>query len=51
MRLREGRDGSFVKLQLKYLIRIKIEEDNNMQIGQLKFVSAKTGNELAEIFN
>lgn len=51
MRLREGRDGSILKLQLKYFIRIKIEEDKNLQIGQLKFVSGKTGSELAEIFN
>ncbi len=51
MRLREGRDGSILKLQLKYLMRIKIEEDKNMQIGQLKFVSAKTEIELTEIFN
>ena len=50
-RLREGKDGSIFKLQLKYLIRIKIEEDNNMQIGHLKFLSAKKGNELTEIFN
>jgi len=50
-RLREGKDGSIFKLQLKYLIRIKIEEDNNMQIGHLKFISAKKGNELTEIFN
>ena len=50
-RLREGKDGSITKLQLKYFIRIKIEEANNMQIGHLKFISAKTGNELAEIFN
>jgi ribonuclease G len=51
MRLREGRDGSILKLQIKYLIRIKIEEDPAIQIGHLKFVSAKTGNELTEIFN
>jgi ribonuclease G len=51
MRLREGRDGSIFKLQLKYLVRIKIEEDSNMQIGHLKFISPKTGNELTEIFN
>lgn len=51
MRLREGKDGSLLKLQLKYFIRIKIEEDSNMQIGHLKFISAKTGSELTEIFN
>lgn len=50
-RLREGKDVSLFKLQLKYLVRIKIEEDNNLRIGQLKFISAKTGSELAEIFN
>ena len=50
-RLREGKDGSIFKLQLKYFVRIKIEEDNNMQIGHLKFISAKTGSELTEIFN
>ena len=51
MRLREGKDGSLLKLQLKYFIRIKIEEDSNMQIGHLKFISSKTGSELTEIFN
>ena len=51
MRLREGKDGSILKLQLKYLMRIKIEEDKNIQIGHLKFISAKTGNELTEIIN
>jgi ribonuclease G len=51
MRLREGRDGSILKLQLKYLIRIKIEEDKDMKVGQLKFISVKTGKELTEIFN
>lgn len=50
-RLRKGKDVSLFKLQLKYLVRIKIEEDNNLRIGQLKFISAKTGSELAEIFN
>lgn len=50
-RLREGKEGSILKLQLKYFIRIKIEEDNNMQVTHLKFISAKTGNELADIFN
>lgn len=51
MRLREGKDGSLLKLQFKYFVRIKIEEDKNMQIGHLKFISAKTGSELTEIFN
>lgn len=51
MRLREGKDGSIFKLQLKYFVRIKIEEDKNMQIGHLKFISAKSGSELTEIFN
>lgn len=50
-RLREGKDVSLFKLQLKYFVRIKIVEDNDMKIGQLKFISAKSGNELAEIFN
>lgn len=50
-RLREGKDVSILKLQLKYFIRIRIEEDNNMQIGHLKFISSKTGSELTEIFN
>lgn len=51
MRLREGKDGSILKLQIKYMVRIKIEEDKNMQVGHLKFISAKSGNELKEIFN
>jgi ribonuclease G len=50
-RLRDGKEGSILRLQLKYLIRIKIEEDNDLRIGHIKFVSAKTGNELTEIFN
>lgn len=50
-RLRDGKEGSILRLQLKYLMRIKIEEDNNLRIGHIKFVSAKTGNELTEIFN
>jgi ribonuclease G len=51
VRLREGKDVSLFKLQLKYLVRFKIKEDNDMRIGQLKFISAKTGAELNEIFN
>ena len=40
-RLREGKDGSLIKLQLKYFIRIKIEEDNNIQIGHLEIYFRK----------
>lgn len=50
-RLRDGKEGSILRLQLKYLIRIKIEVDNDLRIGHIKFVSVKTGNELTEIFN
>jgi len=43
------KEGKF-KLQLKYFVRLKIEKDESMPVGQIKFISKKTQKELTEEF-
>jgi len=46
LKLREGKIKSLTKIQLKYFIRLKLEEDKNLSSDRFKFFSAKTGEEL-----
>jgi ribonuclease G len=50
-KLKKGEFKSITKLQLKYLVRIKIEEDETMPLGQFKFYSKKTQKELTDEFS
>ena len=50
-KLKEGKFVTFTKIQLKYLVKIKIVEDNNMPLGQIRYFSKKTGEELTDEFN
>jgi len=45
-KLRQGKIKSLTKIQLKYFIRLKLEEDKNLSSDRFKFFSAKTGEEL-----
>jgi ribonuclease G len=47
-RLKEGTFKSLFKLQLKYLMRIKLVEDEALPVGQVKFFSEKTQKDLTE---
>ncbi len=47
-KLKEGKIKTITKLQLKYLIRIKLIEDESVPIGQFKIISAKTQKEFTE---
>ncbi len=48
-KLKENR--SLFKLQFKYFVRIRIEEDETVPIGKVKFFSKKTQKELTEEIN
>jgi ribonuclease G len=50
-KLREDKIKSLLKLKLKFFVRLKIEEDGSVPIGQFKFYSAKTQKELTEEVN
>ncbi len=50
-KLNEEKYKTFVRLQLKYMVRIKITEDQNMPLGQFKYFSLKTQKELTDEFN
>jgi ribonuclease G len=47
-RLYEGKIKYLTKLQFKYLVSLKIEEDEGMKPGHFRFFSKKTGKELTE---
>ena len=47
-RLKEGRIKSLTKLQLKYFLRLKLEVDETVPLGQFRFFSKKTGKEIVE---
>jgi ribonuclease G len=51
VKLREGKIKSLTKLQLKYFIRIRIEEDDKIAPGKFRFFSKKTGEELTKQFD
>ncbi len=48
-KLREGKIKSLIKLQLKYFVRLKIEEDDTVYPGRFKFFSGNTGKELTNL--
>jgi ribonuclease G len=50
-KLRKGEFKSLTKLQLKYFVRLRIVEDENIPIGEFKFISKKTQKELTDEFN
>ncbi len=47
-KLRNGKITSLLKLQLKFFIKIKIQEEENIPPGAFIFISAKTGNDLTK---
>ncbi len=47
-KLLEGKIKFLTKLQLKYFVKLRIEEDENMPLGQFKLISKKTGKDLTE---
>lgn len=49
-KLRAGKLGSLVKFQMKYFVRLSIEEDETVPQGRFKFISRKTGTDLTDKF-
>lgn len=47
-KLLEGKIKFLTKLQLKYFVKLRIEEDESMPLGQFKLISKKTGKDLSE---
>jgi ribonuclease G len=43
-------DKKFTKIQFKYLVRLRIEEDNTIAMGKFRFFSKKKGIDLTEKF-
>ncbi len=43
-------DKKFTKIQFKYLVRLRIEEDTSMAMGKFRFFSKKKGIDLTEKF-
>ncbi len=50
-RLMEGKIKYLTKLQFKYFVKLKMEEDDSLLPGQFKFFSKKTGEEISEDTN
>lgn len=50
-KLRRDKFKALFKFKLRYLIRLRIVEDESIPIGEFKFFSAKTQEELKEDFN
>ena len=50
-KLREGTIKSLTKLQLKYFMRLKLEEDESIFPGRFRFFSANSGEELTKLVN
>ena len=50
-KLKSGEIKSLTKLQFKYLVRLKVVEDETMPLAQFKFFSKKTQKELTNEFN
>lgn len=49
-KLKAGKLGSLLKFQLKYFVRLQVEEDETVPQGRFKFVSKKTGTDLTDKF-
>ncbi len=50
-KLREGKIKGLTKLQFKYLVKITLEEDESVPVGQFRFFSKKKQKELTEDIN
>ncbi len=50
-KLREGKIKGLTKLQFKYLVKITLEEDESVPVGQFRFFSKKNQKELTEEIN
>jgi ribonuclease G len=49
-RLKGGKLGLLTKLQLKYFVKIKLEEDLTVPVGSFRFFSKKNGNDLTDLY-
>jgi len=49
-KLKAGKLGSLLKFQLKYFVRLQVEEDETVPQGRFKFISKKTGTDLTDKF-
>lgn len=49
-KLRAGKLGSLIKMQVKYFVRLIIEEDETVPQGRFKFLSRKSGEDLTDKF-
>jgi ribonuclease G len=49
--LREGKIKSLTRFQIKYFTRLKVEETVSVKPGRFKFISAKTGKDLTQLFD
>ncbi len=50
-KLKEGKIKGLTRLQFKYLVKITLEEDESIPVGQFRFFSKKTQKELTEEIN
>lgn len=49
-RLKSGKFGLLTKLQWKYFVKLRLEEDPSVTVGNFKFYSKKSGKDLTELF-
>lgn len=49
-RLKFSKFGYLTKLQLKYFMRIILEKDESIPLGQVKFISKKTGDDITNLY-
>lgn len=47
-KIRESKFNTLTKLQFKHFVRLRLEEDDAIPLGQFRFYSKKTGKELSE---
>lgn len=47
-KLKESKVNTLTKLQFKHFMRLRLEADETLPLGQFKFVSRKTGKDLSE---
>ncbi len=50
-KLKEGKIKGLTRLQFKYLVKITLEEDESIPVGQFRFFSRKTQKEITEEIN
>jgi ribonuclease G len=50
-KLREGKIKGLTKIQFKYFVKITLEEDESVPVGQFRFFSKKTQKELTDEIN